>query len=376
MLNSLDSRRSPLPDQFKFLRNLGLGRVRVANQNKVINGDFLVNEITAGAAISTTGTLALNRWRAYLTNPTTQTFTGQQVADAPNGLVYSLKYTVGGTGAAPATNAIAILSHRIEGQDCQDISWGTPKAKPVTVSFWVKSSIAGVFGFRIGNGSGSRSYIAAYQINVVNTWEFKTITIPGDIAGIWATDNGVGLDIAWDMGMGSAQSASPGVWNAANNYGLSGGTKITATTGATFQLAGVKLETGNIATPFIPDPIATSLAKCRRYYRTISFNTTNANILSGAAIASTMAFGQIFLEPEMRADPSVTLPTDGNGSAQAYWSDGGAAAASGIGSTAVNRSLKNLLQVLATGYSGLTTGQVSFYIAATATTKVRLDAEL
>jgi hypothetical protein len=47
------------------------------------------------------------------------------------------------------------------------------------------------------------AYPFAYTISVANTWEYKTVTIPGDTSGTWDTDNTAGMTITFGMGTGS-----------------------------------------------------------------------------------------------------------------------------------------------------------------------------
>ena len=48
--------------------------------------------------------------------------------------------------------------------------------------------------------------------------------------------------------------------------GVTGSVSIVATSGATFNLTGVKLEIGSVATPFNRQSLAKSMADCQRYY--------------------------------------------------------------------------------------------------------------
>lgn len=49
-------------------------------------------------------------------------------------------------------------------------------AATATLSFWVKSHVVGTYSIRFSNST--QIYIAEYQINSQDTWEFKTITVP------------------------------------------------------------------------------------------------------------------------------------------------------------------------------------------------------
>jgi hypothetical protein len=77
---------------------------------------------------------------------------------------------------------------RIEGYNIADLAWGTANAKTVTISFWVKSSLTGTFGGAFKNNASNRDYPFTYTISSANTWEQKSITLPGDTTGTWVTN--------------------------------------------------------------------------------------------------------------------------------------------------------------------------------------------
>jgi hypothetical protein len=52
--------------------------------------------------------------------------------------------------------------------------------------------------------------------NVTNTWEFKTITFPGDTTGAFNNDNGTSLTLRFWLGAGSILFK----WNFSNFLGI------------------------------------------------------------------------------------------------------------------------------------------------------------
>ena len=241
--------------------------ISAGRKNLIINGDMRIAQ--AGTSITTTGTgsyQACDRWRIQ-TNKNQTTHTLAQVEDAPEGFNYSLKLTVG-TGATSTGTDYGRLYQRLEVQDVWQFGFNTSAPKPFTLSFWVKSSITGTYGGIFGaNGTGI--YVFSYTVDTANVWEYKTITVNGiTTLGQDAADNGIGFGVHFDLGEGPDRSHTEGVQPTVNSgsMGLTGGIKILATSGATWQITGLQLELGKVATPFEHRSYGEELTLCQRYY--------------------------------------------------------------------------------------------------------------
>jgi hypothetical protein len=237
-------------------------------RNKIHNGAMNVDQRNAGAAktiAANSSGFVLDRHRCDASINTA--ITAQQVADAPDGFYNSLKYTVGTAGAAAAGDFAEILL-TIEGYDVAHMKFGTAAAKPFSLSFWVKSSIAGTYGVVFENNAANRSYATTYVINSANTWEKKTFqNIPGDITGTWDYAAQRGIAIRLDLGFGSTYNqAATNAWTTTTTkYGVTGVVKLTGTTGATYNITGIQFEEGPICTAFEHRPYQVELALCQRY---------------------------------------------------------------------------------------------------------------
>jgi hypothetical protein len=154
---------------------------------------------------------------------------------------------------------------RIEGLNVSDLAWGTANAQSVTISFWARSSLTGSFGAALQNSALDRSYPFTYTINAANTWEYKTVTVPGDTTGTWLTTNGTGIQLRFNLGTGSDRTGPAGAWAGANYNAPNSTVSVVGTSGATFYITGVQLEAGSVATPFERRDYGRELIMCQRY---------------------------------------------------------------------------------------------------------------
>jgi len=238
-------------------------------KNRIINGSMTIDQRNAGASVSvgTAFTFGTDRWRC---EPSVAAkLNMQQNAGAvtpPVGFTNYLGLTSTSAYSLSASDYFW-LEQFIEGFNIADLGWGTANAQTVTLSFWIRSSLTGAFGASITNGATSRCYPFNYTISAANTWEYKTVTIPGDTTGTWVTDSGNGLRLNLSLGTGSTRLGSTSAWGASDfRGGLTGATSVVGTSGATFYITGVQLEKGSTATPFEFRSIGTELALCQRYY--------------------------------------------------------------------------------------------------------------
>lgn len=272
-------------------------------RNRVINGDMRIDQRNSGSAVTwnATGIFGVDRFRSGQMGLTwgTGVITAQQSTTAPAGFKNSLKLTVATADSSLAATDGYGLLQPIEGLNLADLNWGTANAASVTVSFWVQSSITGTYAFSLTNNAGDRCHVATYSVNAANTLEYKTITIPGDTTGTWLNDNGVGLNMRWDLGSGSnGQTTTTNAWQA-GNYGRTSSTvNFISTVGATFYITGVQFEKGTVATPFEFRLYGAEDALCKRYYSsavlwvgTSAFPAMNVYFKSSMRSAPTIAGG-------------------------------------------------------------------------------------
>jgi hypothetical protein len=199
----------------------------------------------------------------------TWTHTIENDAPTGSGLQKSLKIFCTTADATPAAGDAHSFRQYLEGQNVQSIRKGTSSAQELTLSFWVKSNVTGTYVSTLLDNNNNRQVGAQYTIAAANTWEKKTITFPADSSGVLDNNNGPSLQVFWWLGAGSDRTSGTlqTSWASATTADFAvGQTNLAAATDNYWQVTGVQLEAGPIATPFQFEDFGTTLAKCQRYY--------------------------------------------------------------------------------------------------------------
>ena len=273
----------------------------LSNRNLIINGAMQVAQRgTQYTSLSTGAYYGADRM--YNSIGSLGTWTIDQATDAPAGFTKSHKMTCTTAKASPTGSNYAIFVHIIEAQNLQHLKYGTTTPESLTLSFWVKSNKTGGASIDMwqpdSTATGTRIVSKGYTINSANTWEYKTITISGDTAGVIFDDNGAGLYIDWwlnsgpDYTGGSFQTTWGSVDHTtrnASNLGVGG------TVNDYFQITGIQLEVGEKATPFEHRSYGDELARCQRY-----FEKQEVYQFSGAPVSSVFHVTK-------RASPTLTF---------------------------------------------------------------------
>jgi hypothetical protein len=274
-------------------------RYPMIGDNRIINGDMQVDQRNNGAS-GMLQSYTVDRWLYGSNQPNIITW-GQNLNGAnclgagfPNclGLQTTTAYTV-------TANDYFLLRQPIEGGQISDFLFGWAQATPITLSFWAFCSIAGSFGGAIQNAAGTRSYPFSYSL-VANTWTKITISIPGDTTGTWEMyGNGPSMFVSFDLGCGANYHSPANAWVNGIFLAPIGGTNLVETNGAQFNITGIKLEVGSVATPFNRKSSTESWADCQRYYNSFPLSMLGYG-------ASSTAFGYTVTYPFMRVAPTIT----------------------------------------------------------------------
>jgi hypothetical protein len=229
----------------------------------------------------------------------------------------SFKITNGNqTGGAGAADQLT-LEYGFEAQDIANSGWNyTSSSSYITLSFWIKSSVAQDFKCFLKTEDGTEtSYPFATGSLSANTWTKVTKSIPGNSGLTFDNNANKGLVLLWSAYQGTdvTGSVTENAWMT-----FSGSTRTAdqtstwyTTNDATFELTGVQLEVGSYATEFEHRSYGDELARCQRYYEGIYMNDGTAAFKGYASYGSNANFEYQFAV-QKRARPTWSL--EGNAS--------------------------------------------------------------
>ena len=270
-------------------------------RNLLHNGAMQVAQRgTSRASISTNATelyFTADRWATLVSAAGTWTQTIEADAPTGSGLRNSIKTLCTTAQASLAAGAYLALMQRLEGQDVQRIAKGTTSAQQVTLSFWVKSNVTGTYIVEFRDIDNARSVSASYTISSSATWEQKKITFPADTTGVFDNDNAASVWLLHYMAAGSQFTSGTlqTAWATGTDANRAPGqTNLAASTNNYWQITGVQLEVGPVATPFEFKSYGQELAECQRYYQRRSATTYGALTANGQNGGSTTSASVMF----------------------------------------------------------------------------------
>ena len=314
----------------------------LGRRNLIINGAMQIwQRGTTSSALTHNSNVyhSVDRWSAVTDQNDgsgTLTTTFSQSTDVPSTetFPYSLKAVVTNTSFTPSgTDNTALFSHSIETYNANPLGWGTAGAKQATLSYWIKSSVAGTGTLQIRlhdsnnvSGASDGNFYTKFTINQANTWEKKTHLIPANTTDGWRRNvSATAMQLYWFFASEQGTVSTQDAWFRLNNYGQrhSDMTLDFQTTGGTAYLTGCQLEVGEQATPFEHRPYGEELALCERYFQVLA-DHDNSNVGQFMALAHTSSIARAFIQLRQTMRGSPTIDTNSSISNSWRWTGAGA----------------------------------------------------
>ena len=248
---------------------------QLSHRNIVVNGDMRIAQ--RGTSSTSSGIYSVDRfgvWYHGTNEAPTQAQVDVSSGTTPytNGFRKALKVTNGNqTGGADVGDYIWIQNN-LEAQDIANSGWDyTSSSSFITLQFWVKSSVSQDFKCYLRSRDGSQMM---YPFNTgtlsADTWTKVTKKIPGNSGLTFDNDTNQGFQINIGCFFGDNLTSAATNENAWTSWNSSMRTKVFTSTwyttnDATFEITGVQLEVGPVATPFEHLSLAENKRRCYRY---------------------------------------------------------------------------------------------------------------
>ena len=300
----------------------------LSNRNLIINGAMQVAQ--RGTSSTSSGYHTVDRFSVeYSGTDEAPTIAQADVASGTTpytlGFRKALKVTNGNqTGGAGASDYIQIMQ-RVEAQNMATSGWNYLSSSSfITFSFYIKSSVAQAFSGSLRTHDGtSYSYKFDTPSISADTWTKVTKIIPGNSNLTFDNKNGNGLSIHLYPYIGTSSTTANSdtetwVTGASGNYANDMTTTWYTTNDATFEITGVQLEVGSVATDFEHRSFAQELALCQRYCHTFNGDGSQGGdgqlVISenGTLYNSSNFFCSVTFRVSMRTKPSMSVTTGTN----------------------------------------------------------------
>jgi hypothetical protein len=266
-------------EKIRFTSDGNLKASNFAGRNKIINGAMVLSQ--RGASFTSTGTeYIMDRFihtdSASLSFDTTTTHD----SSGPVGFSKCLKITPDST-QTPTGSMNGLIQQKIEGQNLQNLAFGTASAKKITLSFYAKSSAQNnnhqySVQLRKYNAGNDRQFVNR-AFTVTSSWQRFTMTFNGDTSESIRNDEENGMQVIFHLCNGPDDiAAEVSTFSRTTNSGLytavTGQSNFMDNTSNEFYLTGVQLEVGDVATDFEHRLYDEELASCQRYYEEAMIN--------------------------------------------------------------------------------------------------------
>ena len=352
---------------------------QIGNRNILHNGSFIVHQ--RGGTTTSPGFL-LDRWYSAMNGGTATFSQGTETSGTvyEKGLVNYCRIT--NTANSTASSAYRYLRQAIEAQNLLKSGWNYKSASAkITLSFYVRSSVAqNFYGYlRLSDSPDSRYTFETGSLTA-DTWTKVTKVIPGYASGNIDNDNGSGMEVLiapyWGTD-GTDSGVTLNTWAAFN-----GGQRFpdyattwAGTNGATFDITGVQLEVGSVATEFEHRSFGQELALCQRYFYMAASgaDSLSATVALAFAYQTTSARAVLHFPVTMRAVPD-NYEVGGTDYFRVFQGNGVNDYPDTV-NTANERP--NMAEVnLTDGVAGLTVGQACLFRLNNAAARIGFTAEL
>ena len=286
------------------------------NRNLIINGSMIVAQ--RGTSSTSDNYQTVDRFDIEDAG-TDEACTREQASVASGTTPYTLgfrkclKITNGNQSSGAGASDYVQISYKPEAQDIARSGWNYNSTSAfITLSFWIKSSVAQAFSGSIRTADGTQQSFKFDTPSLsADTWTKVTKTIPGNSNLTFDENNGKGLDIFLYPFIGTTFTSSNSnteTWISASGDTYANDMTSTwyTTNDATLEVTGYQLEVGSFATDFEHRSFGQELALCQRYFYMAASGADNTDTVAICLNFSSSSARAVFYFPvTMRTSPDI-----------------------------------------------------------------------
>jgi hypothetical protein len=257
-----------------------------------INGSMEVGQESGSNVVSipvNSNAYIVDGWAAYCGGQPTAR--ASRANGGPPGFYNCLLWEATNT-ITPAAGDLSFVYQFIEAYRTKRLAWGTPSAQPLTLGFWLYSSVVASIPVSVKTHTADSSSYAQSYVTLVSvpaaTWVYRTVTIPANTTTpIITTANQRSISISFALACGSTvQTPTPNAWVSGTYYTALGGSNMHIG-GGQLYITGVVVLPGSQAptaaqSPLIMRPYDQELATCQRYYEWCPYNMAFWSVSGGS----------------------------------------------------------------------------------------------
>ena len=289
------------------------GGGQLSHRNKARNGEMKVSQRGTTFSPTTARVYLMDGWQTNHGSSGNLDTTVTHSDDAPAGFTKSLKITPDST-LTPTASHNGLIAQYLEGQDFQDLAFGTSDAKPVTVSWYAKTSATGAGNYTVKveyRDASGNSYGVNKLFAFTTTWTRYSYTIPA--TGTSTTngirnDNGLGFRVEYHLFAGPDDVHSQFTqWtlNPSPTYKVISGQKnFMDNTNNELYITGLQIEVGDTMTEYEHISLGEELMRCYRYYYRLKGDDNKTYMIGMSDNDNVNIYGFLHFPVPMRTAPT------------------------------------------------------------------------
>ena len=289
------------------------GGSQLSHRNKARNGEMKVSQRGTTFSPTTSTTYLMDGWKTDHGSSGNLDTTVTHSDDAPAGFAKSLKITPDST-LTPTASHNGLIAQYLEGQDFQDLAFGTSDAKPVTVSWYAKTNATGAGNYTVKveyRDASNNSYGVNKLFAFTTTWTRYSYTIPA--TGTSTTngirnDNQLGFRVEYHLFAGPDDFHSQFTqWtlNPSPTYKVISGQKnFMDNTNNELYITGLQIEVGDTMTEYEHISLGEELMRCYRYYYRLNGDNNKTYMIGMSDNDNTNIYGFFHFPVPMRTAPA------------------------------------------------------------------------